>query len=110
MRVLEPAFRKGPLNSLIRAAFTNESVLHKALPFIEGKMRQALVERNLECRPPKALQDKCDLAAALLCATPDSRFYPFFTWNSGPCHRYRIEQEFSKQWGTIFQTATKLGD
>ena len=73
--------------------------------------RQALVERNLECRPQKALQDKCGLAVqALLYATPDNKFYPFCTWNSGPCHRYRIEQEFSKQWGTIFQTAAKLGD
>lgn len=29
-------------------------------------------------------------------AAPDGRFYPFCTWNSGPCHRYRVEQQFSK--------------
>ncbi len=28
-------------------------------------------------------------------AAPDGNFYPFCTWNSGPCHRYRIEEQFS---------------
>lgn len=26
---------------------------------------------------------------------PDGRLYPFCTWNSGPCHRYRIQDEYS---------------
>jgi uncharacterized radical SAM superfamily Fe-S cluster-containing enzyme len=29
-------------------------------------------------------------------AAPDGRFYPFCTWNSWPCHRYRVEQAFSQ--------------
>jgi len=29
-------------------------------------------------------------------AAPNGRFYPFCTWNSGPCHRYRIEDDFSQ--------------
>jgi uncharacterized radical SAM superfamily Fe-S cluster-containing enzyme len=27
-------------------------------------------------------------------AAPDGRFYPFCTWNSGPCHRHRAEEDF----------------
>jgi len=34
-------------------------------------------------------------------AAPDGRFYPFCTWNSGPCHRYRVEREFSKPVTTV---------
>jgi len=34
-------------------------------------------------------------------AAPDGKFYPFCTWNSGPCHRYRIEREFSKPVTTV---------
>lgn len=33
-------------------------------------------------------------------AAPDGKFYPFCTWNSGPCHRYRVEQQFSKSLST----------
>ena len=29
-------------------------------------------------------------------AAPDGRFYPFCTWNSGPCHRKRLEEHYSK--------------
>lgn len=29
-------------------------------------------------------------------AAPNGRFYPFCTWNSGPCHRYRVEDDFSQ--------------
>jgi hypothetical protein len=32
----------------------------------------------------------------ILYAAPDGRFYPFCTWNSGPCHRYRVEQAFAQ--------------
>jgi len=32
----------------------------------------------------------------ILYAAPNGRFYPFCTWNSGPCHRYAIEKEFSR--------------
>jgi hypothetical protein len=27
--------------------------------------------------------------------SPDGRLYPFCTWNSGPCHRIRVEEQFS---------------
>lgn len=27
-------------------------------------------------------------------AAPNGRFYPFCTWNSGPCHRYEVERQF----------------
>lgn len=29
-------------------------------------------------------------------AAPNRRFYPFCTWNSGPCHRYSVEQQFAR--------------
>jgi len=29
-------------------------------------------------------------------ASPDGMLYPFCTWNSGPCHRYRVEEQFSR--------------
>lgn len=29
-------------------------------------------------------------------AAPNGKFYPFCTWNSGPCHRYPIEEQFSR--------------
>jgi len=32
----------------------------------------------------------------ILYAAPNGRFYPFCTWNSGPCHRYAVEQAFSR--------------
>ncbi len=32
----------------------------------------------------------------ILYAAPNGRFYPFCTWNSGPCHRYAVEKAFSK--------------
>lgn len=32
----------------------------------------------------------------VLYAAPNGRFYPFCTWNSGPCHRYPIEERFAK--------------
>ena len=31
----------------------------------------------------------------VLYAAPDGGLYPFCTWNSGPCHRYRVEQQFA---------------
>ena len=27
--------------------------------------------------------------------SPDGGLYPFCTWNSGPCHRYAVEEQFS---------------
>jgi hypothetical protein len=27
--------------------------------------------------------------------SPDGHLYPFCTWNSGPCHRYAVEEQFS---------------
>jgi len=32
----------------------------------------------------------------ILYAAPNGRFYPFCTWNSGPCHRYAVERLFSR--------------
>jgi hypothetical protein len=32
-------------------------------------------------------------------AAPDGKFYPFCTWNSGPCHRVSVEERFSEQLG-----------
>jgi len=29
-------------------------------------------------------------------AAPDGRFYPFCTWNSGPCHRERLEEIYAR--------------
>ena len=29
-------------------------------------------------------------------AAPNGRFYPFCTWNSGPCHRYAVERQYSQ--------------
>jgi uncharacterized radical SAM superfamily Fe-S cluster-containing enzyme len=29
-------------------------------------------------------------------AAPDGRIYPFCTYNSGPCHRNRVEQQFAR--------------
>ncbi|MFH1613844.1 MAG: tetraether lipid synthase Tes [Planctomycetota bacterium] len=33
----------------------------------------------------------------ILYAAPNGRLYPFCTWNSGPCHRYAVEQLFSRE-------------
>jgi uncharacterized radical SAM superfamily Fe-S cluster-containing enzyme len=32
----------------------------------------------------------------ILYAAPNGRFYPFCTWNSGPCHRYHVEKAYSR--------------
>lgn len=32
-------------------------------------------------------------------AAPNGRFYPFCTWNSGPCHRYAVEEQFGQPGG-----------
>lgn len=32
----------------------------------------------------------------VLYGAPNGRFYPFCTWNSGPCHRYDVEKAYSK--------------
>jgi len=32
----------------------------------------------------------------ILYAAPNGRFYPFCTWNSGPCHRYNVEKLYSR--------------
>lgn len=31
----------------------------------------------------------------VLYGAPDGRLYPFCTWNSGPCHRRRVEEQFA---------------
>jgi uncharacterized radical SAM superfamily Fe-S cluster-containing enzyme len=42
----------------------------------------------------------------ILYAAPNGRFYPFCTWNSGPCHRYSVEQQFAKPLQKIRAVAT----
>jgi len=32
----------------------------------------------------------------ILYGAPNRRFYPFCSWNSGPCHRYAVEKTFSR--------------
>ena len=31
-------------------------------------------------------------------ATPDGKLYPFYTYNSSPCYREKIERQFSIPW------------
>jgi uncharacterized radical SAM superfamily Fe-S cluster-containing enzyme len=43
----------------------------------------------------------------ILYAAPNGRFYPFCTWNSGPCHRYNVEKAYSKPLRKIEQMPSK---
>jgi uncharacterized radical SAM superfamily Fe-S cluster-containing enzyme len=40
----------------------------------------------------------------ILYAAPNGRYYPFCTWNSGPCHRYHVEKAYSRPVRQIHET------
>ncbi len=63
---LEQVFQKGAFRSLIRAAFSNGIVRRAALPFVEKKMWQVIVESNVDEFPPQVQRDKYDITIATL--------------------------------------------
>ena len=63
---LEQIFRKGSFRSLLRTAFSNGVVRRTALPFVEKKMWQVLVENNPIDFPPQVRRDKYDITVAML--------------------------------------------
>jgi len=63
---LEQVFQKGAFRSLIRAAFSNGIVRRTALPFVEKKMWQGIVENNTDTFPLQVQRDKYDISLALL--------------------------------------------
>ncbi len=63
---LEQVFQKGAFRSLIRTAFSNGIVRRAALPFVEKKIWQAIVESNVDEFPPQVQRDKYDITIATL--------------------------------------------
>jgi len=63
---LEQVFQKGAFRSLIRTAFSNGIVRRAALPFVEKKMWQAIVENNVDKFPLQVQRDKYDIGLAML--------------------------------------------
>jgi len=63
---LEQVFQKGSFKLLFRAAFSNGIVRRAALPFVEKKMWQAIVENNTDTSPLQVQRDKYDISLALL--------------------------------------------
>jgi len=63
---LEQVFQKGEFRSLIRAAFSNGIVRRAAMPFIERKMWQVIVENNTDTFPLQVQRDKYDISLAML--------------------------------------------
>jgi len=63
---LEQIFQKGAFRSLIRTAFSNGIVRRAAIPFIERKMWQGIVENNTDAFPLQVQRDKYDITAAML--------------------------------------------
>jgi len=63
---LEQVFQKGSFKLLFRAGFNNGIVRRAALPFVEKKLWQAIVESNIDGFPPQVQQDKYDISLALL--------------------------------------------
>jgi len=63
---LEQVYQKGAFRSLIRAAFSNGIVRRAALPFVEKKMWQAIVENNSYGFPLQVQRDKYDITTAML--------------------------------------------
>ncbi len=63
---LEQVFQKGAFRSLIRAAFSNGIVRRAALPLVEKKMWQVLIENNPVDFPLQVQRDKYDISLALL--------------------------------------------
>jgi len=63
---LEKVFQKGAFRSLIRAAFSNGVVRRTAMPFVEKKMWQGIVENNPIDFPLQVRRDKYDITVAML--------------------------------------------
>ncbi len=63
---LERVYQKGAFKSLLRTAFSNGMVRRAALPFVEKKMWQAIVENNTDSFPLQVQRDKYDITVALL--------------------------------------------
>lgn len=63
---LEQVFQKGAFRSLIRSAFSNGIVRRTALPFVEKKMWQGIVENNTDKFPFQVQRDKYDISLAML--------------------------------------------
>lgn len=63
---LEQVFQKGSFRALLRTAFSNEVVRRTALPFVEKKLWQAVVENNTDGLPLQVQRDKYDIAVAVL--------------------------------------------
>jgi len=63
---LEQVFQKGAFRSLIRSAFSNGVVRRAALPFVEKKIWQVIVESNVDEFPPQVQRDKYDITLAML--------------------------------------------
>jgi hypothetical protein len=55
---LEQIFQKGSFRSLLRTAFSNGIVRRAAMPFIERKMWQVIVENNTDTFPLQVQRDK----------------------------------------------------
>jgi uncharacterized radical SAM superfamily Fe-S cluster-containing enzyme len=45
----------------------------------------------------------------ILYIAPNGRFYPFCTWNSGPCHRNRVEKAYSRELIPVGRPAVRTG-
>jgi len=45
----------------------------------------------------------------ILYAAPNGRFYPFCTWNSGPCHRNHVEKAYARALTPISERGIKAG-
>ena len=63
---LEQLFQKGSFNSLLRTVFSNGIVRRAALPFIEKKMWQRIVENNPDTFPFQVKKDKYDITVAIV--------------------------------------------
>ena len=63
---LEEIFQKGSFRSLLRTAFNNGVVRRAAMPIIEKKIWQAIVETNVDEFPLQVQRDKYDITIATL--------------------------------------------
>ena len=63
---LEQVFQKGAFRSLIRTAFGNGVVRRAAIPFIERKLWQRIVENNPVDFPLQVRRDKYDIVVAMM--------------------------------------------
>jgi hypothetical protein len=46
----------------------------------------------------------------VLYSAPNGRLYPFCTWNSGLCHRYKVEEAFSKPLAKVKEIPAEVPD